>query len=274
MVSHDSLLILQQDRHWQISLGRIFNPVYVWFRGYVLSPMNIGILTSIYIIVSAVFIIHLLKLKKKTSVVLCCGFLATFETITFVNSTFLLSLDLDMLALLFAVLAAYFFTGEKSWKRYAAGVICITVMLGLFQSYIEVVILLICLVILREALEGSDSGELFKKGLRSIGLLILSGILYYICLKIVMGYTGISPATSINGLAKMKNLTIPYAISLAKDAYKFTLKYLFYDSMICYHMISRWVYRILALFTLSGIAWIAKKGASAKAISPLSYFCL
>ena len=274
MYSHDSLLILQHDWKWQISLGRIFNPLYVWLRGYILAPMNIGILASIYIIVSAAFIIYMLKLKQKTSVILCCGFLATFETITFVNSTFLLSLDLDMLALLFSVLGAYFFTGEKSLKRYAAGVICITVMLGLFQSYIEVAILLICLEILRETLEGGDAGKLLIKGLRCIGLIILSGILYYICLKIVMGYTGISHATSINGLAKMNNLTIPYAISLAKDAYKFTLKYLLYDSMIYHHSISRWVYRILALFTVSGIAWIVNKRRLSKGNIALIIFLL
>ena len=259
MYSHDSLLILQTDRAWQISLGRIFNPVYVWLRGSFVAPMNIGMLAALYITVSAVFIIYILKLKKKTSIILCCGFLATFETITFVNAVFLLSLDLDMLALLLAVLGAYFFTGAKNLNRYAAGIVCITVMLGLFQSYIEAAILLICLEILREALEGGDAGKLFIKGLRCVGLLILSGILYSICLKIVIGYTGIAPATSVNGLAKMRDLTIPYAISLAKDAYKFTLNYMFNDSMIYHRRISRWVYRCLALTTIYGLIWIAVK---------------
>ena len=264
MYSHDSLLILEIDRGWQISLGRIFNPVFVWLRGLVVAPMNIGILTSIYIIVSAAFIIYILNLKKKTSIILCCGFLATFETITFVNAVFIHSLDIDMLALLFAVLGAYFFTGKESLKRYAAGVLCIAVSLGLYQSYIETTIILICLELLRENLEGNDARKLLIKGLRCVGLVMLGGILYFICLKIVMGYTGISSATGYNGLGKMKSLTIPYAVSLAKDAYKFTLKYLFYDSAIYHSVISRWVYRFLALLTVFGIIRIMIKNRLSK----------
>ena len=274
MYSHDSILILQWDRDWQISLGRIFNPVYVWLRGFILAPMNIGVLAGIFIIISAAFVIYILKLKRNTSIVLCCGLLATFETIAFVNAVFLLSLDLDMLALLFSVLAAYFLTGKQSPIRYAAGVICITIQLGLFQSYIEVTILLICLEILREVLEGGDPKKLFLKGLRCIGFLILGGLLYYICLKVVMGCTGIVSTTKANGLAKMNDLTIPYAFSLAKDAYKFTLRYLFVDSMIYHRVISRWIYRALWIFSLSGITYIAIKKRLGKEQIALIVFLL
>ena len=274
MYSHDSLLIVQADRVWQISLGRIFNPVYVWLRGFVTAPMNIGVMAGIFIIISTAFVIYILKLKKNTSIVLCCGFLATFETLAFVNAVFLLSLDLDMLALLFSVLAAYFLTGKQSPLRCAAGVICITLQLSLFQSYIEATILLICLEILREVLEGGDPKELFFKGLRCIGFIILGGMLYYICLKIVMGYTGIESANAMNSLSKMKNLTIPYAFTLAQDAYKFTLRYLFVDSMIYHRTISRWIYRALWLFSLSGITWIAVKKRLGKGQIALIVFLL
>ena len=257
MYNHDSLLILQEDADWQISLGRIFNPLYVWLRGRVVAPMNVALFSGAFLILSSALVIRTLGLKDKASFIICCGFLTTFETLVFVNGSFILSLDLDMLALLFSVLAAYFFTGPKSVPRFAAGVLSVTAMLGLFQSYAEVTILLVCLVLLREALEGGDPKKIFVKALRSAGLMVLGGILYFICLKTALRVTGIDPASTNNGLVKMKYLTVRRAVSLAKDAWMYTMRYLFSDSMISHRFISRWVYRALGFFSLMSIAWIA-----------------
>ncbi len=256
MYSHDSLLILQTDRGWQISLGRIFNPLYVMLRGEIVAPVNVALFASCFLILSTVLVVRILRLTKPVSIVLCCGFLTTFETLVFVNGMFLLSLDLDMLALLFSVLGAWFLTERESLARYAAGVVSIAVMLGLFQSYIEVTILLVCLELLRETLEGGDAKKLFFKGLRCVGLIILGGLLYYLLLIAALKFTGISPATSSNGLVKMKTLTGPRALSLAGQAWRFTMRYLFSDSMIAHRSISRWIYRALGLFSVGTAAAI------------------
>lgn len=176
MYSHDSLLIIQDDWVWQISLGRIFNPLYVRLRGNILAPMNVALFSSAFLILSAALVVRILRLEKTASIIMCCGFLITFETIAYVNGMFLHSLDLDMLALLFSVLAAYFLTGKANFWRCAAGVLCVTASLGLFQTYIEVTIMLICLELLREVLEGGDPKKLFFKGLRCSGMLILGCI--------------------------------------------------------------------------------------------------
>ena len=268
MYSHDSLLIIQDDWVWQISLGRIFNPLYVRLRGNILAPMNVALFSSAFLILSAALVVRILRLEKTASIIMCCGFLITFETIAYVNGMFLHSLDLDMLALLFSVLAAYFLTGKANFWRYAAGVLCVTASLGLFQTYIEVTIMLICLELLREVLEGGDPKKLFFKGLRCSGMLILGGVLYYICLKTVLKVTGIAPAETYNGLVQMKTLTLPAMLSLAKDAWISTLRYLFSDSLIAHRSISRWVYRLLGLSSLFIIVRTAVKkrlrfGASA-----------
>ena len=267
MYSHDSLLVVQKDYTWQISLGRIFNPLYVWLRGYIVAPMNVALFASVFLILSVALVVRILHLKKPLSIVLCCGFLTTFETIVFVNAGFLLSLDLDMLALLFSVLAAYFFTEKEGVWGYTAGVLALTASLGLFQSYIEVTILLICLSLLREALTGADPKKLFLKGLRCVGLLLLGGLLYYCCLRATLSITGIAAADNVsNGLVKMKALTLRKVFSLSVDAWKATLHYLFFDTMIYHKFISKWVYRILAFITFCGIGWTLWKkrlGASA-----------
>ena len=104
MYSHDSLLIIQDDWVWQISLGRIFNPLYVRLRGNILAPMNVALFSSAFLILSAALVVRILRLEKTASIIMCCGFLITFETIAYVNGMFLHSLDLDMLELLREVL--------------------------------------------------------------------------------------------------------------------------------------------------------------------------
>ena len=260
MYSHDSLMVVQNDWYWQVSIGRIFNPLYVKLRGQILAPMNVALFACLFLIFSVFFVIQILHLKKTMSIVLCCGFLTTFETITFVNAGFLQSMDLDMLALLFSVIAAWFFTEKKSIWGYIAGILSVTLMLGLFQSYIEVTIMLICLSLLRDVLDGGDAKKLFLKGLRCVALLILGGILYYICLKAALHITGVvATENSTNGLVKMKTLTVAKVFSLAKDAWEYTLKYVFIDSMIFHKTISKWVYRLLGLISFSGIIWISWK---------------
>ncbi len=259
MYAHDSLTVIQDDAAWQISLGRIWNPLYVWLRGRIVAPGNVALFASAFLILSSALVIRTLRLEKPLPVVLCCGFLATFETLAFVNGMFLLSLDLDMLALLFAALAAWFLTGPKRVWRYAAGVVSVAAMLGLFQSYIEVTILLVCLELLRETLEGGDAKKLFLKGLCCSGLLVLGGILYFLCLSAVLKATGIAPAETSNGLVKMKTLTVPSVLSLSWDAWKSTLRYLFFQPAIAHPELSRWGYCILGLLSVSGIVRIAVK---------------
>ena len=260
MYSHDSLLVVQKDMWWQISLGRIFNPLYVWLRGRVVAPMNVALFSCVFLILSIALVIRILRLRKTLSIVLCCGFMTTFETIVIVNAGFLLSLDLDLLALLFSVLAAYFFTERKSLWGYAAGVLSLAVALGLFQSYVEVTILLVCLSLLREALEGGDAKKLFRKGLICVGLLILGGLVYYVCLRLALHMTGVAAAdNATNGLVKMKTLTAGRALSLAWDAWKYTIRYLFSDSMIFHRNVSRWVYRALGAVVLFCIGRIVRE---------------
>ncbi len=275
MFNHDSLLVVQKDHAWQISIGRIFNPLYVWLRGEIVAPGNVAFLSSVFLIGAVLLCLKILKIRKPVSIVLCCGFLTTFETLAYVNASFLLSLDLDMLALLFAVLGAYFLVENVTKLYYAAGVLSITASLGLFQSYLEVTIILVCLRLLRDLLEGESPRKAFMTGLRSVILILISGMIYYVCLKAVWNYTGIAPANSVNGLVKMKQLTIPTLISFIGRAWKHTFYYLFESPLIAHKTISKWLYRGLGVFSLAGIVLIVlKKRINKHAIIMLVFLLL
>ena len=259
MFNHDSLLVIQEDHEWQISLGRIFNPLYVWLRGEIVAPGNVALFSSLFLIAAAILCIRILRIRKTISIILCCGFLTTFETLAYVNASFLLSLDLDMLALLFAVLGAYFFLRDNNMLYGLAGIISVTLSLGLFQSYIEVTILLVCLALLRDLLEGGSSGDAVKKGLRAAMLLLVSGLIYYVCLRIAWKITGVIPADTVNGLVKMKQLTIPSVFSLVGRAWQNTFSYLFKNSKIAHRTISSLLYCGLGIISLLEIIVISRR---------------
>ena len=60
--------------------------------GRIVAPGNVALAASAFLILSSALVIRTLRLEKPLSIVLCCGFLATFETLAFVNGMFLLSL--------------------------------------------------------------------------------------------------------------------------------------------------------------------------------------
>ncbi|MBO6041066.1 MAG: glucosyltransferase domain-containing protein [Oscillospiraceae bacterium] len=209
MFNHDSLLIYQWDHGWQISLGRIFNPVYLMIRGKIAAPLLVAVLGGAFLTLSVVVCCHVLSLQKKSSLVLCAGLLTTFETITFLNATFLPYFDLFMLALLFAALAAFFLLSREMRPafRFLLAVCCGAASLGLYQSYIEVTILLVILSLLRDLLDGESARSVFLRGVYAVAGLLTAGAVYYLCLRLVWSHTGISPENSYNSLSLMRQIT-------------------------------------------------------------------
>ncbi len=223
--NHDSLLINQIDSRWQISLGRIWNPLYVYLRGRIVSPVTCAVCGSVFLIAAMLLTVRLLDIRRKSSVILLCGMMATHETLAFVNSGFLLSFDLDMLALLFSVLAVWF-SRKEIRMHWLLMVICLTACLGLFQSYLEVTLVLIQILILREMLAGESADKLWGYGIRCIIALIAGGAVYLICLRLVLRLSGVQAANTYNGLMQIKDLIGADLLSLLKKTWLLGFRYM------------------------------------------------
>lgn len=226
MFNHDSLLIYQIDTGWQISLGRILVPLYASLRGRVVSPVICAVCGSAFLLMAMMIIVRLLDVKKEVSVVLLCGMLATHETLAFLNASFLFVYDADMLALLFSVLAVYFMQAEKIRFHWPAAVCCIATSLGLYQSYIEVTLVLIQICIIKRLLDGEDTKSLWKYGLGCIAAVLAGGLLYVICLKVTLNVTGEPLAENYNSLLRMGSLFHTDFIHLLKRTWRRGLTYL------------------------------------------------
>ncbi|MBR0213660.1 MAG: glucosyltransferase domain-containing protein [Solobacterium sp.] len=224
--NHDSLLIYQIDNDWQISLGRILVPFYAFLRGRVVSPVMCAVCGSVFLLAAMVLIVRMLDIKKEVSVVLLCGMLVTHETLTFLNASFLFVYDADMLALLFSVLAVYFMQAKGGRLHWLGSAFCIAASLGLYQSYLEVTLVLAQICILKRLLDGEEIQSLWKDGLRCIGAIVAGGLLYMICLHMTLNVTGDQLANNYNSLLRMKDLVHADFIRLLGRTWKRGFSYL------------------------------------------------
>ena len=197
--SHDSLLVYQNDIVWQISLGRFLHPVYFLFRGNFYTPSLVGLLSLVFIALSAYIVIKLLSIKKPLLIVLVCGVMTINATVTLLNATYMLDIDIFMLSLLFALTGVLFIRKYKRGFFIAPLFFCLS--LGLYQSYFQVAVFLLMILLVKDILDKNDTKTVLTFGAKSLSSLFAGLILYYIVLRIVLFATGIELGTGYNSIS-------------------------------------------------------------------------
>ena len=258
LFNHDSLLIFQEDTGWQISLGRILIPVYVRFRGMLVSPMPIALLGSLFLLLAIFLIFRILHIEKKSSIVLCTGLLTTFEALAFLNAMYLPWFDVQMLSLLFAGLAAYCLTEARGRFRFPLVVVCGVVSLCLYQASAETLLVLLLLALTRDLLTGMPTKQVFQKGLQFLAILVLMGLCYALSVLATWKITGIEPADFYNSLTVMNDL--PHTLSLKRlwRTWAHPLYYLSH-SEISHQRMSALIYALIGLLALVKLLLLGRK---------------
>ena len=226
MLHHDSLMVVRNDFEWQISLGRFLNVVYLSLRREVMPPMIVGLFGGFFLIVAVILCVHILDIKRRSLVALCAGLLVTFETIAYVNASFALSFEIDMLAFLYASFAAWLLTKAKGLLRFPFAVLFIVCSLAHFQSYVEVTIALVLLALYRDLLEGKKPSDVFRSGIAAILTLLVAGLCYYAALRGVWALTGVEPQSSYNSPLNVGKITASSLPVLLVKTWLFPFKYL------------------------------------------------
>ena len=91
--------------------------------------------------------------------------------------------------------------------------------LGLYQSYIEVTLVLIQILILKRLIEGEKTGSLWVYGLRCIAAVFAGALLYLVCLTMTVKITESQLLNGYNSLLQMKNLVNTDLISLLRKTW-------------------------------------------------------
>ena len=100
---HDSLMVVDYMRLWNISIGRYLIPFYLLIRGRIAAPVLIAFFAVCFLSLANIFIVKTLDIKKPLYICILCGLLATCSTITNLYATFVYCTDVYMLSLLLAV---------------------------------------------------------------------------------------------------------------------------------------------------------------------------
>jgi len=204
MYSHDSLLVVQNDYIWQISLGRWLQPVIVMLRGYICAPLLIMVLQGLFLISASYMIIDLFCISNKLNVIMVIGVLVTNITITLTNATYLPWSDMFALSLFLAVLSVYAFEKiDVKPIKYIVVIFSVCAMLAIYQAYLSVLLglILISLILL-------DNEKTIMDYLKIIAqwfcCLLIAGIIYYVTWKLIVHFMDITVADTYNGLSNAK----------------------------------------------------------------------
>ncbi len=222
--SHDALNALYAspvEEHWKIELGRFLFPVYrTILRNSLALPWVIGLFTILWGVLTVYLIAKIFDLKTFTPIFFAAGILLVNRTVICLASTYIYELDIDMLSVLFGVLAVYL------WKQYKwgflFGVVPLLGLLGIYQCNLSTVIVLI---LIRSILTLVNDKEAFlpvlKRGLLSLLMIMLGIGLYYLVLRIVLAATGIELIqNSFNSITNALTLNGRSLLTLTNLAYK------------------------------------------------------
>lgn len=217
MLSHDALNNLFIAGDWsKANFGRIFYHVYmVLSRGRIVFPWLIGILAMCWCSLAVYLILQLFEIEKDIHIFLISAICITNPTVYALTATYIHDLDADLFAMLLAVYSVVLWNKameEVNKKiRYgllAAGAVILSIVLGIYQSYISVAIALIMILSIKRLLEQEEFQTVFIHGLHGIAMLGASAILYLSEIKIFSSLTGISIMDNqdYNGLGNMSTV--------------------------------------------------------------------
>ena len=118
--NHDSLKVFQLDGNWQAYLGRFLIPAYLLFRGKIVAPLLVAFLSVLFLSLSVVLTVRLLDIKRTSSIILVSALFATCPVLTSLYSTYLSAADIQMLSLLFSVIAVCLIFDRRRYLILAA----------------------------------------------------------------------------------------------------------------------------------------------------------
>lgn len=187
--SHDVLNALYADgveTFWKMQLGRFFAVLYRRsIRGALTLPWLIGLLALLWLSLAVFFTARLLRIRSRSLLFVTAGVFVANLTVTALTATYIYELDIDLFAMLAAVIAAFLWA-RYGWVGCLLGACFVAGTLGLYQSYLSVAIVLVMLSSMLSLLDGEGFLPVLRKGLRGILMLLLGGGLYYALLRLMM----------------------------------------------------------------------------------------
>lgn len=186
-LTYDSMWNLYSNQD-MISSGRQFLQYACGIGSYFDLPWVNGLLSLLYLAVTAMILTSIYEMKSKISGFLTGAFLVSFPAIT---STFFYTFTIDgyMLAVLLSVLA--FYIADRYKWGFAVSIPVLGISVGIYQSYISVTIM-ICITVLLIRILDNKISEIMNKAWRYVVMGAGAYLFYLVTLKIMLFLKGAS----------------------------------------------------------------------------------
>ena len=150
--NHDGLASVYFDQN-MITSGRWFLTIACGISSYFTLPWLIGLLSLLWLSVTAALLVELLEVHRTEWIVVISGLLVSFPALASTYA-YVFTADGYMLALMLAVLAVLL--TKKYTRGFLAGGICLAFSMGTYQAYLPFCILL-CMYVLVQDFLGKGS---------------------------------------------------------------------------------------------------------------------
>ena len=205
--NHDSVYNYYSDQN-VLGSGRWALSLACGISSYFDLPWVIGLLSGIFIALTAVVIVALFKLENPVLIGLT-GMLLAAAPATTETFFFLFTADGYMIAMLLAALAVYYSRiEEKRVSRWFLSGICICISCGIYQAYVSFALILAVCYFMDVLLQDVHSKrECINWVWRQVIIYGLSLAAYYIIWKLCMHFTG-TAANNNQGISDVGKISI------------------------------------------------------------------
>lgn len=247
--SHDSLINNYSSQNI-IGSGRWFLSIACSISSFYDLPWVNGIISLIMIALTTVMIVKLLNISNKIAIVLVCGMMASFPSVT---ETYFFEFTADgyFLAMLFSAVASYLTQVEetKVWKWIVAGVLlCISC--GIYQAYISfAMVMSICALMLGLLDNRWDTSLCLKWILKQVLLYAAALSVYFIIWKLLLALEHVA-ANNYQGISQVGTLQFSLLLNGIKKTIVSTIAFFIQWDMLRYGFTIYGVLNILFLFIL------------------------
>lgn len=168
-------------------------------------PLINGLLSIVLLAISAGIIVDLLQVESMIAVSIIAAVLVVFPSWT-ATFFFMFTAPYYAFAVFLMTLSVYIYRRHK--YGYILSVCCVALSLGIYQAYLPFgATLYVVLLILELYNKKSECIQIVKKAVKSLGILIVGVVIYYILMKLSLMVTG-QELADYKGTGQMGNISI------------------------------------------------------------------
>ncbi len=184
--NHDGLASIYFDQN-MITSGRWFLSIACGISSFYSIPWMIGILSLIYLAITAILLTKLLGMKNGVLISLASGMLVTFPAIAS-NFAYVFTMDGYMLGVLLAVLSVLL--TERFKLGFFYGGICLALSMGIYQAYLPIAVILCIYKVAMTFGKKLKTGEKILMVLKYLYMGIIGVAGYYLTLQVLLKMQG------------------------------------------------------------------------------------